>query len=83
MALYGTVIQHRSHRKDGAARKQLRALAQEHMTAALREDAVNFNANLALADLHYELAMERTELGRKSLTGIAIWDKTNNNKVSV
>jgi len=82
LALYGTVIQHRSHRKDGAARKQLRALAQEHMTAALREDAVNFNANLALADLHYELAMERTELGRKSLTGIAIWDKTNNNKLS-
>merc|ERR1712121_239050 len=82
LALYGTVIQYRSHRKEGAARKQLRTLAQEHMTAALREDAVNFNANLALADLHYELATERTELGRRSLTGIAIWDKTNNNKLS-
>jgi len=82
LALYGTVIQYRSHRKEGAARKQLRTLAQEHMTAALREDAVNFNANVALADLHYELAQERTELGRQSLTGIAIFDKTNNNKLS-
>merc|ERR1712168_1181139 len=53
LALYGTVIQHRSHRKEGAARKQLRTLAQE-----------------------------RTELGRQSLTGIAIFDKTNNNKLS-
>jgi len=82
LALYGTVIQHRGHRKQGHERKQLMTLAQEHMTAALREDAVNFNANFALADLHYEMAMERTELGRKSLTGLAIWDKTNNNKLS-
>jgi len=82
LALYGTVIHHRAHRKQGAERKQLLSLAQEHMTAALREDAVNFHANHALADLHYEMAQERTELGRQSLVGINIWDKTNNNKLS-
>merc|ERR1711872_111760 len=78
LALYGAVIQRRAHRKQGAEKKQLMALAQEHMTAALREDAVNFNANYALAELHYELAQERTELGRKSLSSLAIFDKTNN-----
>jgi len=82
LALYGTVIQHRAHRKQEGERKQLMALAQEHMVAALREDAANFHANSALADLHYEMAQERTELGRKSLVGIAIWDRTNNNKLS-
>lgn len=82
LALYGTVIQHRAHRKLGAEKKQLFSLAEEHMTAALREDAFNFHANHALADLNYELAQERTELGRQSLIGMAIWDKTNNNKLS-
>jgi len=82
LSLYGAVIQQRASRKEGEERKRLLALAQEHMTAGLREEATNFLANHALADLHYEMAQERTELGRKSLSGIAIWDKTNNNKLS-
>jgi len=82
LALCGTVIQHRAYRKQGSERKQLYSLAQEHMTAALREDPVNFHANYALADIHHEMAQERTELGRQSLVGNAIWDKTNNNKLS-
>jgi len=82
LSLYGAIIQQRASRKEGEERKRLLALAQEHMTAGLREEATNFLANHALADLHFEMAQERTELGRKSLSGIAIWDKTNNNKLS-
>merc|ERR1712112_383786 len=52
------------------------------MMAAYREDAESFNANQALADLHFEQATERTELGRKCLTGANVWDKSNNHKLS-
>jgi len=82
LSLYGTIIQHRSYRKQGTERQNLMTLAQEHMMAAYREDAESFNANQALADLHFEQATERTELGRKCLTGANVWDKSNNHKLS-
>ena len=82
LSLYGTIIQHRSYRKQGTERQKLMTLAQEHMMAAYREDAESFNANQALADLHFEQATERTELGRKCLTGANVWDKSNNHKLS-
>lgn len=82
LSLYGTIIQHRSYRKQGTERQNLMTLAQEHMMVAYREDAESFNANQALADLHFEQATERTELGRKCLTGANVWDKSNNHKLS-
>jgi len=81
LALYGAVVQQRGRRKSEGERKQLLELAKEHMTAALREDPVNFHANHALADLHFEMAKERTELGYKSIARVGFYDKSNNNKL--
>jgi len=81
LALYGAVIQQRGRRKSDGERKQLLELAKEHMTAALREDPVNFHANHALADLHFEMAKERTELGYQSISRVGFYDKSNNNKL--
>jgi len=81
LALYGAVVQQRGRRKSDGERKQLLELAKEHMTAALREDPVNFHANHALADLHFEMAKERTELGYKSIARVGFYDKSNNNKL--
>jgi len=81
LALYGAVVQQRGRRKSDGERKQLLELAKEHMTAALREDPVNFHANHALADLHFEMAKERTELGYQSIARVGFYDKSNNNKL--
>jgi len=81
LALYGAVVQQRGRRKSEGERKQLLELAKEHMTAALREDPVNFLANHALADLHFEMAKERTELGYQSIARVGFYDKSNNNKL--
>jgi len=80
-SLYGRVIQQRANRKE-EQKAELFQIAQEHMTAALREDPKNFDANYALANLSYEKAKARTELGRKSLTdSMAYYDKNNHNKL--
>lgn len=55
-ALYAIVLQNRGAKKQGAEKRKFYEAAQEHLTAALKEDRKNFLANFAFAEINRDVA---------------------------
>jgi len=55
-ALYAIVLQNRGAKKQGAEKRKFYEAAQEHLTAALKEDRKNFLANFAFAEINRDIA---------------------------
>jgi len=57
-ALYAIVLQTRGAKKGGAEKRKFYEAAQEHLTAALKENRKNFLANYAFAQMNRDVAEE-------------------------
>jgi len=55
-ALYALVLQTRGSKKGGLEKRKFYEAAQEHLTAALKEDRKNFLANFAFAEINRDVA---------------------------
>lgn len=55
-ALYAIVLQNRGAKKGGPEKRKFYEAAQEHLTAALKEDRKNFLANFAFAEMNRDVA---------------------------
>jgi len=55
-ALYAIVLQNRGAKKQGSEKRKFYEAAQEHLTAALKEDRKNFLANFAFAEMNRDVA---------------------------
>merc|ERR1712002_489892 len=59
-ALYAMVLQTRGSKKGGSEKRKFYEAAQEHLTAALKEDRKNFLANFAFAEMNRDVAEQST-----------------------
>jgi len=59
-ALYAIVLQNRGAKKQGSEKRKFYEAAQEHLTAALKEDRKNFLANFAFAEMNRDVAEQST-----------------------
>jgi len=55
-ALYAIVLQNRGSKKGGPEKRKFYEAAQQHLTAALKEDRKNFLANYAFAEMNRDVA---------------------------
>merc|ERR1712042_102259 len=55
-ALYAIILQKSGKRKEGSDKRKFYEAAQEHLTAALKEDRKNFLANFAFAEMNRDVA---------------------------
>jgi len=55
-ALYAIILQNSGKRKEGVDKRKFYEAAQEHLTAALKEDRKNFLANFAFAEMNRDVA---------------------------
>merc|ERR1712121_144154 len=55
-ALYAIVLQNRGSKKGGPEKRKFYEAAQQHLTAALKEDRENFLANYAFAEMNRDVA---------------------------
>merc|ERR1712168_855882 len=59
-AVAAIVLQNRGAKKQGSEKRKFYEAAQEHLTAALKEDRKNFLANFAFAEMNRDVAEQST-----------------------